>query len=99
MSLRIVSLRRTRLGSTVSRVALSLVLCAGAGIALAEAPPQTQVQVQDGIAVRPMWRYRELVSAEKIEGQAREQYAALLAKAQQEGALRPANDPNTQRLR
>lgn len=74
-------------------LAASLAACAGV------APAQSQPQVQDGIQVRPMPRYRELASAEQMDQQAKQQYAAMMSEAQQKGALVPANHPQVVRLR
>jgi predicted Zn-dependent protease len=75
-------------------LAVSLAACAGAAPVQAREAP-----VQDGIQVRPMPRYRELASQEQMEQQAQQQYAALLAEANKQGALAPANHPQTIRLR
>lgn len=75
-------------------LAVSLAACAGAAPVHAKEAP-----VQDGIQVRPMPRYRELASQEQMEQQAQQQYAALLAEANKQGALAPANHPQTIRLR
>ncbi len=80
----------------LKRIAVLLALCAAVGAAGARAP---QTEVQDGIPVRPMSRLRVFAPAEQVEAQARQQYTALVSKAQQQGALAPANDPDAQRLR
>ncbi len=77
------------------QLALLVSLCACVGATSAKEP----VQVQDGIQVRPMSRFRMLASAEQMEAQALQQYTAMMSAAQQKGALVPANDPQTQRLR
>ncbi len=58
-----------------------------------------QASVQDGIQVRPMPRYRMLASSEKMDEQAKQQYAQLMQKAQQQGALAPNDHPQVLRLR
>ena len=75
-------------------LAVTLALCAG--IAPAQ---QKDTQVQDGIQVRPMPRYRVLASEDQMEQQAKQQYAAMMAEAQKQGALAPANHPQVVRLR
>jgi predicted Zn-dependent protease len=70
------------------------VACAGLGPAHAE--PK---QVQDGIAVTPLSRWRYLAPEEQVNAAAAQQYASLLAQAQQKGALVPATDPQVKRLR
>lgn len=75
-------------------LAASLAACAGAAPAA-----QNQPQVQDGIQVRPMPRYRELASAEQMDQQAKQQYAAMMTEAQKQGALAPPNHPQVVRLR
>ncbi|MEJ7807251.1 MAG: M48 family metallopeptidase [Telluria sp.] len=58
-----------------------------------------QATVQDGIPVRPMPKWRKLASAETIEAQSKQQYLQLMQKANQQGALAPANHPQVIRLR
>jgi Zn-dependent protease with chaperone function len=70
---------------------------AAAGMAAAQ--PQQQVQVQDGIAVRPLSRYRILAPESTVEQQSRQQYQGLIAKAQEKGALAPNDHPQLARLR
>jgi Zn-dependent protease with chaperone function len=84
--------------NTLKRIAVLLVLCACAGAAPAQPQQQAQV-VQDGIAVRPLSRWRYLAPEEAINQAAAQQYSGLLAQAQQKGALVPANHPQVQRLR
>ena len=71
-------------------------LCSSVGASPAKEPPK---EVQDGIAVRPMSRWRMLAPSEQIEAQALQQYTALMQKAQQQDALAPADHPQTVRLR
>lgn len=78
------------------RLILAASLAACAGVAPAA---QNQPQVQDGIQVRPMPRYRELASAEQMDQQAKQQYAAMMTEAQKQGALAPPNHPQVVRLR
>jgi Zn-dependent protease with chaperone function len=83
----------------LKRVVLMLALCAHAGIVPA-APPQQEVVVQDGIAVRPLNKFWRVVTSEKaLEQQSAQQYLGLLQKAHEQGALVPAHDPRVQRLR
>jgi Zn-dependent protease with chaperone function len=84
--------------NTLKRIAVLLVLCACAGTAPAQPQQQAQV-VQDGIAVRPLSRWRYLAPEEAINQAAAQQYSGLLSQAQQKGALVPANHPQVQRLR
>ena len=58
-----------------------------------------QTTVQDGIPVRPMPKWRKLASAETIESQSKQQYVQMMQKAQQQGALAPADHPQVVRLR
>ena len=76
------------------QIALSFLVLAGAGEAAAQ-----QVQVQDGIPVRPLSRLRVLAPAEAVEQQAARQYTALMQQAASQQALYPANHPQVQRLR
>jgi Zn-dependent protease with chaperone function len=85
---------------TLKRFAVLLALCAAAGAAPAQPQQQQQAQVvQDGIAVRPLSRWRYLAPEEVINQAAAQQYSGLLAQAQQKGALVPASHPQVQRLR
>lgn len=79
----------------IKRLVLLLTLSACMSGAIAREP----VQVQDGIQVRPMSRFRMLASAEQMNAQALQQYTALMSQARQKGALVSPNDPQTQRLR
>ena len=76
--------------------ALLAALCASVGTSPAKEPPK---EVQDGIAVRPMSRWRMLAPSEQMEAQALQQYTALMQKAQAQDALAPADHPQTVRLR
>jgi predicted Zn-dependent protease len=78
----------------VRQITLALLLVAGTGELAAQ-----QVQVQDGIPVRPLSRARILASEQQIDQQAARQYTALMQEASQKGALYPANHPQVQRLR
>ena len=80
----------------LKRLAVLAALCAGAGAAPAQQP---QVEVQDGIPVKPLPRYRVLASEEQLEQQAKLQYTALLSQAQEKRALAPDNHPQVVRLR
>lgn len=78
------------------KIAVLVTLCTCAGIVPAKEDP---AQVQDGIKVRPLSRFRHLAPSEQIEAQALQQYQQLLQKAQSQNALAPANHPETIRLR
>ncbi|MFL6676238.1 MAG: M48 family metallopeptidase [Massilia sp.] len=82
----------------LKRLAVLVALCAGVGTAPAQPQQQAQV-VQDGIAVRPLSKWRYLAPEEAINAAAAQQYSSLLAQAQQKGALFPPNHPEVQRLR
>jgi Zn-dependent protease with chaperone function len=83
---------------TLKRIAVLVALCACVGTASAQ--PQQQGQVmQDGIAVRPLSRWRYLAPEDVVNQTAAQQYSGLLTQAQQKGALMPATDPQVQRLR
>jgi predicted Zn-dependent protease len=79
----------------LKQVVAMLALLGCAGSALAQQP----ASVQDGIQVRPMPRYRVLASAEQMDAQAKQQYLQMMQKAQQQGALAPADHPQLIRLR
>ena len=95
------------------QIAIAAALCAASVVASAQQPlpqpiPNQQQQgdrgekgvaVQDGIAVRPMSRLRMIVPGEKIDQQAQQQYAGMMGKAQEKGALAPDNHPQVIRLR
>lgn len=87
----------------LKKIVLVLSLTACAGMAPAQQPlPQPiqgQATVQDGIAVRPLSRWRNLAPAEVVEQQAKQQYLQMMQQASQKGALVPATDPQVQRLR
>ena len=83
----------------LKQLAVLMSLCAVMGTAPARDTPATQPQVVDGIAVRPLSRWRKLVPSEQLEAQALQQYDALLTQAQQKNALVPANHPQVVRLR
>jgi predicted Zn-dependent protease len=82
----------------LKRTAALLALCAGVSIApVACAAQQQPAQVQDGIAVKPLSKWRYLST--DVDQEAAQQYLALLAQARQKGALVPENDPQVIRLR
>jgi predicted Zn-dependent protease len=81
----------------LKRLAVLLALCAGAGFAPAGEPQQAQVQ--DGIAVKPLSKWRYLEPQAVVDQQAAQQYSGLMAQAQQKGALVPENHPQVLRLR
>ncbi|MES2324596.1 MAG: M48 family metallopeptidase [Pseudomonadota bacterium] len=82
---------------TIKQLVLAVSLAACAGVVPAQ-QPQPQV-VQDGIQVRPMSKLRVLASEQQMESQSKQQYTAMLAQANQKGALVPSNDPQVVRLR
>ena len=78
----------------LKRLAVVLALCAGF------APVQAQqAQVQDGIAVKPLSKWRYLEPQAVVDQEAAQQYTGLMAQAQQKGALIPATHPQVIRLR
>lgn len=84
----------------------ALSLCIGVAPARQLAPPESQQQgqvVQDGIAVKPLSRSRELarklISPEQVEQQSAQQYVAMLTEARDQGALYPSTHPQVIRLR
>jgi Zn-dependent protease with chaperone function len=82
------------------RFAVLLSLCAVVGVAPAQPQArQPSTVVQDGIAVRPLSRWRYLAPEEVVDEQAAQQYNGLLTKAREQGALVPASDPQVRRLR
>ena len=84
-----------------SLLAVALAACAGMAPAqqpLAQ-PGQGKVEVQDGIAVRPMWRGRVLAPEQMVEQQSKQQYVQLMQQAAQKGVLVPATEPQVARLR
>jgi predicted Zn-dependent protease len=83
----------------LKRLAAMLALCACAGFAAASEPPQAATQVQDGIAVKPLSKWRYLEPQSVVDQQASQQYAGLIAQARQKGALVTENHPQVQRLR
>ena len=83
-----------------SQFAFLAALVLGAAPAGAQQPvAKDQVQVQDGIQIKPLSRFRYLAPAEQVEAQARQQYVGLMSQAQAKGALAPDNDPRVVRLR
>jgi Zn-dependent protease with chaperone function len=82
------------------RLVVLMSLCAFVGVVPAQQPqPQSQVEVQDGIKVKPLSKWRHLEPEQVVNQQASQQYAALLSQAQQQGALVPDNHPQVIRLR
>jgi predicted Zn-dependent protease len=79
----------------LKRLTLCLALFASLGTVQAE----PEKVVQDGIAVKPLSRVRVIVPEEELNAQAAQQYRAMLSQAQQKGALVPATDPQTKRVR
>lgn len=80
----------------IQHLILAAVLCAS-GAAFAQQPQPTQVQ--DGIEVRPLSRWRVLAPEATVEQSSRQQYTGLMTQAQQKGALAQASDPQLIRLR
>lgn len=83
----------------LNRLAAAFALCACAGFGQVAAAQQAATQVQDGIAVKPLSKWRYLQPESVVDQQASQQYAALMAQARQKGALVPENHPQVQRLR
>jgi Zn-dependent protease with chaperone function len=83
----------------LKRLAAVLALCAGAGFAQAGPGQTAPDQVQDGIAVKPLSKWRYLEPQNVVDQQASQQYAGLIAQAQQKDALVPDNHPQVIRLR
>ncbi|MDB5754467.1 MAG: peptidase, partial [Massilia sp.] len=83
----------------LKRLAAAIALCACAGFAPVASAQQAATQVQDGIAVKPLSKWRYLQPEAVVDQQASQQYAGLLAQARQKGALVPENHPQVQRLR
>ena len=66
----------------------------------AEAPHAPEsAQVQDGIAVKPLSKWRYLQPSTVVDEQAAQEYSGLMAQAQQKGALVPGDHPQVTRLR
>jgi predicted Zn-dependent protease len=91
--------------TTMNKLKRTVAVLALCGIVQA-APAQDRAQkgqvVQDGIAVKPLKGgvLRDLLAPEgAMDQQAAQQYTALMGKAQQQGALVPAGDPQVKRLR
>jgi predicted Zn-dependent protease len=81
--------------------AFVLALCAAMQVAPAQDRTQGQV-VQDGIAVKPLKSstWRNITAPEQaMNEQAAQQYAAMMAQAQQKGMLVPPGDPQVKRIR
>jgi len=85
----------------LKRLALVALLstCTAMPVMPAMAQNDRQTTVQDGIEVRPLFRFRNLVSEEQLNEASAQQYAQLLGQAQQKGVLLPQSHPETQRLR
>jgi predicted Zn-dependent protease len=76
-----------------------LTLCLALFATLGTVQAEPEKVVQDGIAVKPLSRVRVIVPEEELNAQAAQQYRAMLSQAQQKGALVPATDPQTKRVR
>jgi predicted Zn-dependent protease len=83
----------------LKRLAALVALCACAGFAPAAEPQQAATQVQDGIAVKPLSKWRYLQPETVVDQQASQQYASLMAQAREKGALVPETHPQVVRLR
>ena len=82
--------------TNLKRLVLLAALCGPAGFAPAAEP---QKVVQDGIAVKKLSPWRHLQPQAQVDQQASQQYAGMMAQAQQKGALVPENHPQVVRLR
>ncbi|PWF46646.1 M48 family metallopeptidase [Massilia glaciei] len=80
----------------IKKIALVVSLSVFTSVAAAK---DAQVVVQDGIEVKPIPGYYKLASKEKIDHEASLQYAGMLQKAEQAGALVPDDHPQVRRLR
>lgn len=84
----------------LKHIALVLALACSATTVQAQQPvSKDQAQVQDGITVKPLSRFRHLAPEQMVESQAKQQYSGLMAQAQAKGALAPESDPQLIRLR
>jgi predicted Zn-dependent protease len=83
----------------LKRLAALIALCACAGFAPAAEPQQAATQVQDGIAVKPLSKWRYLQPESVVDQQALQQYSSMMAQARQKGALVPENHSQVIRLR
>jgi Zn-dependent protease with chaperone function len=84
----------------LKHIALVLALaCSGMAVQAQQPVAKDQVQVQDGIAVKPLSRFRYLAPEQMVESQASQQYNGLMSQAQSKGALAPDSDPQLIRLR
>lgn len=83
--------------------AAALLACAGceppSEVLAAPTEKAQAAVVQDGIAVKPLSRWRHLEPEAAVDKQASQQYAGLLAQAREKGALIPDDDPQVIRLR
>ncbi len=88
----------------LKRLAALVALCACAGCQPGgdaqpeQAQPET-AQVQDGIAVKPLSKWRHLEPQAVVDQQASQQYAGLMAQAREKGALIPDEHAQVIRLR
>lgn len=80
----------------LKRLTVLACLCASAGLAPAQQP---QVQVQDGIEVKPLSSFRKLASEKQVDQEAQLQYSGMMEQARQKGALAPESDAQVIRLR
>lgn len=90
----------------LKRLAAAAALCFLAACGKDAPPPAAQeqaqaepAQVQDGIAVKPLSKWRHLEPEAQVGQQALQEYAGLLAQAREKGALVPDDDPQVVRLR
>lgn len=81
-------------------VSLSLVAAFGTvSVGDAVARDDRNTTVQDGIQVRPLSRWRNVVPEEQLNEAAAQQYTQMMSQAQQKGVLLPPSHPEVQRLR
>lgn len=85
----------------LKKMVIVISLCAASAVVQtpALAAPQTEVQEQDGIAVRPLSRMRMFSSEQNINEKSALQYQQMVADAKQQHALFPDNDAQVLRLR
>jgi predicted Zn-dependent protease len=83
----------------LKRLAALVALCACAGFTPGAGAEQPATQVQDGIAVKPLSKWRYLQPEATVDQEAAQQYAGLMARAREKGALVPDTHPEVVRLR
>ena len=85
--------------SQIKQIVFAIALACALPAQAQQPVAKDKVEVQDGIAVQPLSRFRHLAPASVIEGQAKQQYSGLMSQAQAKGALAPDNHPQVIRLR